>query len=175
MALGLAEKQAIVADLAQVAERSISVVAADYRGLTVGEMTDLRVKAREKDVHVGVYRNTLARRAVEGTGFACMQEALVGPLALFFSDSEPGAPAKLLKDFAKDNDKLVVQALVVDGQLLPADQLDTIAKLPSRDEALATLMSVLQAPVTKLVRTQKELVAQVVRVTAAVRDQKDAA
>nr|MCH9644530.1 50S ribosomal protein L10 [Gammaproteobacteria bacterium] len=122
-----------------------------------------------------VYRNTLARRAVEGTHMACLIESLVGPIVLFFAHEEPGAAARLIRDFVKSHENLEVRALALDGQLLGPDQLKAVASLPSRDEAIAQLMSVMQAPVTKFVRTLKEPVAQTVRVIAAVRDQKEAA
>jgi large subunit ribosomal protein L10 len=122
-----------------------------------------------------VYRNTLARRAVEGTQFACMVEALTGPLVLFFSLEEPSAAARLIRDFIKSNQKLEVKALAIDGELLAADQLKSMADLPSRDEAIALLMSVMQAPTTKFVRTLNEPVAQFARVMGQIRDQKQAA
>lgn len=173
--LRLEDKQAIVAELNQVAMNAISAVAADYRGLAVSDMTDLHKNAREKGVHMRVYRNTLARRAVKETRFACLDEALSGPIVLFFSHDEPGAAARLIRDFVKTNDKLQVKALAMDGQLLGPEQLQAVAELPSRDEALATLMSVMQAPVTKFVRTLNEPVAQFVRCMGQIREQKQAA
>lgn len=173
--LRLEDKKAIVADLNQIAANAISAIAADYRGLAVSDMTDLHKNAREKGVHMRVYRNTLARRAVKETSFACLDEALSGPIVLFFSQDEPGAAARLIRDFVKTNDKLEVKALAMDGQLLGPEQLKAVADLPSRDEALATLMSVMQAPVTKFVRTLNEPVAQFVRCMGQVRDKKQAA
>jgi large subunit ribosomal protein L10 len=122
-----------------------------------------------------VVRNTLARRALEGTQFACMQEKLVGPLILAFSQEDPGAAARLIKAFAKENEKLKVTALAIDSQLLPAEGLNTLASLPTRDEAIAQLMSVMLAPVTKFVRTLAEPHAKLVRIIAAIRDQKQSA
>ena len=146
----------------------------NYRGLTVAQMTELRKSAREAGVYMRVVRNTLARRAFEGTKFACMDPALVGPLVLAFSKDEPGAAARLVKDFAKKFEKLEVKALSIDGKLLPATDLNTLASLPTRDEAIARLMSVMLAPITKFVRTLVEPHSKLVRAIAAVRDQKAA-
>lgn len=175
MPLNLQDKKALVTEMTDIAKSAISVVAADYRGLTVDQMTQLRFNARSKGVTVRVFRNTLARRAFQDTEFACLNDALKGPIVLVFSHKEPGAAAKLVKDFAKENKTFEVRALAMDGVLLGADKLDAIASLPSRDEALAQLMSVMNAPVTKLARTLSETYAQVVRVVAAVGDKKQAA
>ena len=174
MALRLKEKQAIVAEVNETAGQALSAVLADYRGLTVEEITDVRKKARESGVYLKVIRNTLARRAVVGTDFECLTEAFVGPTMLAFSHDEPGAAARLLKDCAKEYEALEVKALSIGGQLLEAGDLDKVAKLPTRDEALATLMSVMQAPIVKLARTMNEVPAKVTRAVAAVRDQKQA-
>jgi len=173
--LNLADKKALVAEMGEIVNSSISAVVADYRGLTVAEMTRLRVVAREKGVVVRVFRNTLARRAVQETAFACLTEALVGPVILLFSQHEPGAAAKLVRDFIKECEKFEVKALALDGSLLGPEQLKAVASLPSYDEAVAQLMSVMIAPVTKLARTTSETVAQVVRVISAVGDKKKAA
>jgi large subunit ribosomal protein L10 len=172
VALNLQKKQEIVAQVAEIAQQAISAVVVDYRGLTVGELTELRAKARKSGVHLQVVRNTLAKRAFEGTEFACLQDALGGPLLLAFSLTEPSAAARLLKDFAKTHDKLKVKALSIGGQLLAANQLDKVSQLPTKDEAISKLMSALQAPVTKLVRTLVEPHTKMVRLFAAVRDQK---
>lgn len=175
MPLNFEQKEAVVTELSHVLENSISAVAADYRGLTVSEMTELRKTAREKGVHARVYRNTLARRAMKETPFACLDEILVGPIVLFFAQEEPGAAARLLRDFLKSNDKLEIKALALDGDMLGPDQLEAVASLPSRDEALGQLCAVIQAPVAKFVRTLNEPVAQCVRVIAQIRDKKEAA
>ena len=172
MALGLEDKKAIVAEVSEVAESALSAVIADYRGLTVGQMTALRKQAREGGVYLKVVRNTLARRAVEGTDFECMQEALVGPTVLAFSQEDPGAAARLIKDFAKENAELEVKALSISGQLLGAEQIDVLAKMPTLDQARAMLMSVMIAPVTKLARTLNEFPGSITRVMAAVADEK---
>ncbi|OED41542.1 50S ribosomal protein L10 [Endozoicomonas sp. (ex Bugula neritina AB1)] len=172
MALGLEDKKAIVAEVSEVAQSALSAVIADYRGLTVGQMTALRKQAREGGVYLKVVRNTLARRAVEGTDFECMQEALVGPTVLAFSQEDPGAAARLIQDFAKENKELEVKALSVSGQLLGAEQIDVLAKMPTLDQARAMLMSVMIAPVTKLARTLNEFPGSITRVMAAVAEEK---
>lgn len=172
MTLKLDDKKAIVAEVAAVAKNAISVVAADYCGLTVAQLTELRKTARNSGVYMRVIRNTLARRAFEGTQFECMDPALVGPLVLAFSKDDPGAAARVMKDFAKKFEKLVVKALSVDGALLPGSDLNRLASLPTRDQAIAQLMSVMNAPITKFVRTLAEPHSQLVRAFGAVRDQK---
>lgn len=174
MTLRLEDKKAIVAEVGKVASSALAAVTAKYSGLTVGQMTALRKQAREKNVYLRVVRNTLARRAVENTSFVCLKDSLVGPLLLAFSQEEPGAAARLIRDFAKTNEKLVVMALAFDGQLLAAKDIDKLANLPTREEALASLMAIMKAPVTKLVRTMAEPHAKFVRTVAAVRDKKQA-
>lgn len=168
-------KKAVVEEVHEVAKVAHSAVAAEYIGLTVAQMTELRVQARNSGVYLRVVRNTLARRALENTEFACMGEGLVGPLVLAFSKEEPGAAARVIKDFSKSNDKLVVKLVSVEGKLLGPGELDMLASLPTRDEAIAQLMSVMQAPVAKFVRTLAEPYAMLVRTFGAVRDQKQAA
>jgi large subunit ribosomal protein L10 len=175
MALKLEGKKAIVTEVANIAANAVLAVAANYRGLTVSQMTDLRSKARQAGLYLRVVRNTLARRAVEETEFACLQEALVGPMILLFSSEDPGVAARLMRDFAKDNKDLEVKALVMGGKLLTAEAIEAVANLPSREQAIGMLMSVMNAPVTKLVRTLAEPYAQAVRAFAAIRDQKQAA
>lgn len=174
MALGLEQKQQIVAEVNEVAASALSAVVADYRGLTVAEMTEMRVKARESGVYLRVVRNTLAKRAVEGTEYACLDETLVGPSLLAFSTEDPGSAARLLKDYAKQHDALEVKALSIGGELIAADQIDRVAKLPTLDEARAMLMSVMLAPVTKLARTINEVPGKLVRAVAAIKAQKEA-
>lgn len=172
MVLKLEDKKAIVDEVASVAKGALSLVAAEYSGLTVGQLTELRKAARESGIYMRVVRNTLARRAFEGTQFACMQKELVGPLLLAFSQDEPGAAARLIKEFIKQNEALKVKALAIDQQLLPPEGLNQLASLPTRDEAIALLMSVMMAPVTKLVRTLVAPHVQLVRTIAAIRDKK---
>ena len=175
MALNLADKQAIVKEVADVASTAISLVAANYRGLTVSQMTDLRFKARDAGVYLRVVRNTLARRAFDNTEFSCVNEQLTGPLVLVFSQTEPGSAARLVRDFAKDHEALETKFLSIGGELLEARQLDAVAKLPTKDEALSKLLSVMQAPIAKLVATIQEPHAKMVRVFAAVKNSKEAA
>jgi len=175
VALTLEGKKTVVAEVAEIARTAHSVVAAEYRGLSVSDMTALRVKARESSVYVRVVRNTLARRAFEDTDFACLSERLVGPLVLAFSQEEPASAARVMRDFSKSHDKLVIRLAAFGGQLLEAGDIDVLANLPTREEALSQLMSVLLAPASKLVRTLAEPQARVVRTLAAVRDQREAA
>jgi large subunit ribosomal protein L10 len=174
VALRLEQKQQIVAEVNEVAASALSAVIADYRGLTVAEMTEMRVKARESGVYLRVVRNTLAKRAVEGTEYECLNDAFVGPTLLAFSQEDPGAAARLIKEYAKDYAELEVKALSIGGTVLGADQLDRVAKLPTLDEARSMLMSVMQAPVVKLARSLNEVPGKLVRTIAAVRDQKQA-
>lgn len=162
MALGLEDKKAIVAEVQEAAKKAVSAVIADSRGVSVTDMTKLRKEARESGVSLRVVRNTLARRALEGTDYACLQDVLVGPSIIAFSNEHPGAGARILKDFAKSNDKLEVKGAAFEGTLV---DLALLASLPTYDEAIAKLMSVMkEAAAGKLVRT-----------LAAVRDQKEQA
>ncbi len=173
MPLKIQDKQAIVAEVAEVASSAYSAIAAEYRGMTVDEMTALRKQARENGVYLRVVRNTLARRAIEGTDFECMQETLVAPLVLAFSQEDPGAAARLIRDYSKECDKLVVKSIGISGQLMDASELDTLAKMPTYDQAVASLMSVMQAPITKFVQTLNEVPSKFVRTVAAIRDSKE--
>lgn len=175
MSLNLAQKQAVVAEVAEVASSALSAVAAEYRGLTVAQMTELRVKARDAGVAIRVVKNTLARRAFEGTEFECMGSALVGPLVLAFSQRDPGSAARVVRDFVKSNDKLVPRVIAIGGELVDAAQIERVASLPTREEALSLLMAVMKAPIEKFVRTLNEPTAKMVRTFAAIRDQKQAA
>ena len=174
MALKLEQKKQIVAEVNEVAGNALSAVLADYRGLTVGEMTAMRVKARETGVYLRVVRNTLAKKAVSGTDYECLSEVLTGPTLVAFSQEDPGSAARLLKGFSKDYEALDIKALSIGGELLGADQVDRVATLPTRDEALAMLMSVMKAPVGKFVRTLNEVPGKLVRTLSAVKDAKEA-
>jgi large subunit ribosomal protein L10 len=170
MALRLDDKKAMVAEVAAVAANAQSVVAAEYRGLTVTQMTDLRSKARKSGVYLRVVKNTLARKAIAGTQFECVGKSLKGPLILAFSKDDPGAAARLVKAFAKDNDKLKPTVVSLGGSALTAKDLDKVASLPTLEIARATLLGALQAPVGKLVRTVAEPHTRLVRALAAVKD-----
>jgi large subunit ribosomal protein L10 len=163
MSLTVEAKQAVVTEVAAVAKTAQSAVAAQYRGLTVAEMTKLRVAARQAGVYVRVVKNTLARRAIEGTSFECMKGSLKGPLVLAFSREDPGAAARVVKGFAKEHDKLVTVALSIGGELYPASDIDRLASLPTLTEARTMLVRVLNAPLTKLVRTLAEPAAMMAR------------
>ena len=170
MALRLEDKKAIVAEVNEAAAGALSAVIADYRGLTVGEMTELR----ETNEYVRVVRNTLARRAVAETEFECLTEAFTGPTLLALSIEDPGAAARLMKDFGKAHEKLEVTALAIGGELLGPEQLEAVSSLPTLDEARAMLMGTMLAPVTKLAQTLNEIPGKLVRTTDAVRIQKEA-
>jgi large subunit ribosomal protein L10 len=175
MPLNLEDKRALVTEVSAVAAKAVSVVAAEYRGLTVTQMTELRSKARAQGVYMRVVKNTLARKAVAGTSFECIGPALKGPLVLAFSKEDPGAAARVVKAFAKDNDKLVATLVSIGGQLLPAQDIDRVASLPTREQALAMLMGVMRAPIQKLAGTLNAAPSKLVRTLAAVRDQRQAA
>jgi large subunit ribosomal protein L10 len=173
--LTLEAKKAIVNEVAEVAANAPSAIAAEYAGITVEQMTQLRQSARASGVYLRVVRNTLARRALENTRFECMRDGLTGPLLLAFSGNEPGAAARVIRDFAKANDKLVVKLVALDGRLLQPSDIEALASMPSREQAISMLMAVMKAPLTKLVRTLAEPHGKLVRTLAAVRDQKQAA
>ena len=175
MALSLEEKKAVVSEVSEVAAVAHSAVAAEYCGLTVEQMTELRAKARDGGVYLRVVKNTLAKRAVKGTDFECMQDGLTGPLLLAFSREEPGAAARLVKDFSKQHDNLVPKLVAFGGQMLSASDLDRLASMPTRDQAISLLMAVMKAPVEKFVRTLNEVPGKLTRTVAAVRDQKQSA
>ncbi len=162
MALGLEDKKAIVAEVNEAAQGALSAVIADSRGVTVDAMTKLRKEARENGVYMRVVRNTLARRALKGTSYECLDEVFVGPTLIAFSNEHPGAAARLFKSFAADNDAFEVKALAYEGEVIEAAQIDKLAKLPTYDEAVAQLMSVIQGATSKLART-----------LAAIREQKE--
>lgn len=175
MTLTLEDKKAIVQEVSVVVKEALSVVGADYRGLTVSQMTTLRTAARESGVHLRIVRNTLARRAVKDTEFACIAEGLTGPMILAFAKDEPGAAARLFRTFCKDFDKLEVKVLAMAGKSLAVSQLNTIADLPTLDQALSMLLRTMKEPISKFVRTLAEPHTKLVRTFAAVRDQKQAA
>ena len=174
MALSLEEKKAIVADVAEIAATAHSAVVAEYTGISSNQMNELRSEARKGGVYLRIVKNSLAKRAVEGTDYECMSETFTGPLIFAFSQEDPGSAARVMKAFAKEHDKLVVKALSVGGQLLAAGEIERLASLPTKEQAISMLMSVMQAPITKLARTINEVPGKMVRTFAAVRDQKAA-
>ena len=155
MALNLSQKQEVVAELADVAAKAHSLIAAEYAGITVEKMTEMRKKARETGVYLRVVKNTLAARAVEGTDYECVKDALVGPLLYAFSTEEPGAAGRMIKEFAKDNDKLQAKVVSLGGQLYPASHVEVLASLPTREQALAMLARVLSEPAAMFARAVK--------------------
>lgn len=173
--LNLEQKKAIVAEIAEIASSAHSAIAAEYVGLTVENMTELRNAARKGGVYLRVARNTLARRALQGTDFECMSDGLTGQLVLAFSQEDPGAAARVIKDFAKSNDKLVVKLVSIGGKMLTPADINALADLPTYDQAVAIAMAVMKAPIEKFVRILNEPHAKLVRTIAAVRDQKQAA
>jgi large subunit ribosomal protein L10 len=175
LALRFSEKEAIVAEVAEVAKGAYSAIGAEYRGLTVGQMTSLRVEARKADVYVRVVKNTLARRALEGTDFACMGEALTGPLVLAFSKADPGSAARVAEAFAKQNEHFKVRLVAIGGKLLGPEDLSKVAKMPTYEEAISLFMATMKAPVQKLAATLNEVPGKLVRTIAAIRDAKEAA
>ncbi len=167
MALRLEDKKTFVKEVNAVAGDSLSAVAAEYRGLTVSQMTELRKEARSAGVYLRVVKNTLAKRAIEGTEFECMKETLKGPLLLAFAKEDPGAAARVIKDFAKEHDALKAVSLSAGGQLMPASDLSKLADLPTLDQARAMLLGLMMAPMTKLARTLAEPPAMLARTLSA--------
>ena len=160
MALNLSQKQEVVAEVAEVASKAHSLIAAEYAGVTVSQMTEMRKKARETGVYLRVVKNTLASRAVAGTEYECVKDVLVGPLLYAFSTEEPGAAGRLIKEFAKGNDKLQAKVVALGGQLYPASHVDVLASLPTRDQALAMLARVLSEPAAMFARAVKAVADQ---------------
>jgi large subunit ribosomal protein L10 len=171
VSLSLEVKKAIVIEVAEIAAEAPSAIAAEYIGLTVAQMTELRKTAREAGIYLKVVKNTLARRAIENTNFECMRDGLIGPLLLAFSNDEPGSAARVIRNFAKDNKKLVVRLVALDGKLLEASELERLANMPSLEQARGMLLGVLQAPLGKFVRVLAEPEAKFARLLAARRDQ----
>lgn len=174
MALNFEQKKAIVAEVADVASNALSAVAAEYRGLTVEDMTKLRVDARKSGVYLRVVKNNLAKRAVTDTDFECMQEGFSGPLVVAFSQEDPGSAARVINDFTKENKKLVVKMVSIGGKLLDASEIGTLAKMPTYDQAISILMATMKAPVQKMASTLNEVPSKLVRTIAAIRDAKEA-
>lgn len=175
MALTLAKKKVVVDEVKQILAGASVVVVADYRGLTVSEMSQLRAQARKIGVVVRVVKNTLTRRATEQTQFECLNKSFNGPIVIAFSIESPRDAALLFRDFAKDHESLQVKALAFGSELVPAEKIDIVANLPDRKEALAKLLFVMKEPIAKLVRTLAEPQAKLVRTLAAIRAKKDTA
>ena len=177
MGLNLTSKKAVVAEVYEVASSALALVATEYHGLTVEHLTVLHARARASGVYLRVVKNTLARRALADTEFANVEDRLVGPLILAFSLEDPGAAARLWRDFFKNNDKLdknIVKFLSVSGEVLSGKELDRLAKMPTKEEALSLLMACMRAPVEKLARTLNEVPGKLVRTVEAIRQSKAA-
>ena len=174
MSLSFEQKQAVVAEVRELAASAYSALAAEYSGITVEEMTALRVQARADGVVLRVVKNSLAKRAFEGTDFACMNDGLSGPLVLAFSLRDPGAAARVLDGYARQNEKLLIKLVAIDGRIYGADEVKRLAGLPTKERAIGMLMSVIQAPTAKLARTLNEVPAKLARVLLAIRAQKQA-
>jgi large subunit ribosomal protein L10 len=173
MPMRMNDKQLAVQELHDIAEIAVSAVAADYHGSSVSQLTILRQKARESDVHLKVIRNTLAKKALEGTKFNCLDDLLVGPTMLAFSLQDPSSAAKLLNDFKKENKAFVVKGLTFGKDLLDLSRLVDIANLPSKDGAIAQLMSVLNAPIAQLASTLNEFPSKLARVLVSIKQKKE--
>ena len=173
MSLNLEQKKAVVVEVSEQVAQAQSIIVAEYRGLQVGEMTELRAQARKSGVYLRVLKNTLVRRAVEGTPFSGLANEMVGPL-VFGMSSDPVSAAKVLSEFAKANDKFIIKAGAMPDQVMDANSIQALATLPSREELLSKLLGTMQAPVAKFVRTLNEVPTKFVRGLAAVRDQKAA-
>jgi len=167
MALNLTQKKEVVAELAEVAASAHSLVASEYLGLTVEQLTGLRKKARESGVYLKVAKNTLVSRAVENTDYAVVKDALTGPLLYAFSQEDPGAAGRLIKDFAKTADKLKPRLVAIGGQQYPGTHVDVLASLPTREQALAMLVGLFAQPATMLARVLAEPAASLARVVNA--------
>jgi large subunit ribosomal protein L10 len=173
LSLNLEQKKAVVVEVSEQVSTAQAIIVAEYRGLQVGEMTELRAQARKSGVYLRVLKNTLVRRAVEGTPFSGLANEMVGPL-VFGISSDPVSAAKVLSDFAKANDKFIIKAGAMPNQVMNVQAVQALASLPSREELLAKLLGTMQAPVAKFVRTLNEVPTKFVRGLAAVRDQKAA-
>jgi large subunit ribosomal protein L10 len=174
LGLNLEQKKAVVAEVSAQVAGAQSIIVAEYRGLEVGVMTDLRAKARKAGVYLRVLKNTLVRRAVKDTPFDKLSEKMVGPLVYGIS-SDPVAGAKVLNDFAKANELFVIKAGGLPNSVISAKEVTALANMPSREQLLATLLGTMQAPVAKFVQTLNEVPGRFVRTLAAVRDQKEKA
>jgi large subunit ribosomal protein L10 len=174
LSLNIEAKKEVVAELSARLAKAQTVVLAEYRGLPVGDITALRSKARASGVYLRVLKNTLARRAVQGTPFEKLADQMVGPLAYGISD-DPVAAAKVFHTYAKGNDKLVIKGGMMPNHLMTAKEVGSLATMPSRDELIAKVMGTMQAPIATFVRTLAEVPSKFVRTVAALRDQKEKA
>ena len=173
MSLSIEDKQSVVKELNTIASSSVSGAIADYSGLNVAEITELRTKAREAGVYLKVVKNTLSKRAFSDTSFECLSESLKGPIIIAFSEDDLASPARLFKNFSKEYEQLQTVSLAIDGNTFPATDLDRIAQLPTKQEAYSTIANLLQAPIEKAVRTLKEIPSKFTRMAVAIKDNKE--
>ena len=173
MSLSIEDKQSVVKELNTIASSSVSGAIADYSGLNVAEITELRTKAREAGVYLKVVKNTLSKRAFSDTSFECLVENLKGPIIIAFSEDDLASPARLFKNFSKEYEQLQTVSLAIDGNTFPATDLDRIAQLPTKQEAYSTIANLLQAPIEKAVRTLKEIPSKFTRMAVAIKDNKE--
>ena len=173
MSLNIEEKQSVVQELNTIASSSVSGAIADYSGLNVSEITELRTKAREAGLYLKVVKNTLSKRAFSDTSFECLTENLKGPIIIALSEDDLASPARLFKNFSKEYEQLKTISLAIDGNTFPATELDRIAQLPTKQEAYSIIARLLQAPIEKAVRTLKEIPTKFTRMAVAVKDNKE--
>ena len=173
MSLSIEDKQSVVKELNTIASSSISGAIADYSGLNVAEITELRTKAREAGVYLKVVKNTLSKRAFSDTSFECLTENLKGPIIIAFSEDDLASPARLFKNFSKEYEQLQTVGLAIEGNTFPVTDLGRIAQLPTKQEAYSTIANLLQAPIEKAVRTLKEIPSKFTRMAVAVKDNKE--
>ena len=172
MSLSIEQKKAVVSEVSEVFSSAQAAVLAEYRGLSVEQITELRTQARENGVEVRVVKNTLARRSVAGTSFECLSDHFTGPV-LISSSGDPVAVAKVVSDFAKSNDALKITVGVMNGDLIDQSMVQALAKLPPHEDLLATLVATMQSPLVKFVQTLNEVPGKLVRTLAAVRDSQE--
>ena len=173
MSLSIEDKQSVVKELNTIASSSVSGAIADYSGLNVTEITELRTKAREAGVYLKVVKNTLSKRAFSDTSFECLVENLKGPIIIAFSEDDLASPARLFKNFSKEYEQLQTVGLAIEGNTFPVTDLGRIAQLPTKQEAYSTIANLLQAPIEKAVRTLKEIPSKFTRMAVAVKDNKE--
>ena len=171
MGLNLEQKQAVVAEVSTRLALAQAVIVAEYRGLDVGRVTQLRAKAKKSGMYLRVLKNTLARRAVKGTPFEKLIDKMVGPL-MYGIATDPVAGAKVLSEFARENEHFVIRGGAMPNTLMSDKDVKALALLPSREELLAKLLGTMQAPIAKLARTLNEVLGKFVRTLAALRDAK---
>jgi large subunit ribosomal protein L10 len=174
LGLNLEQKQAVVSEIAVQVAKAQTVIVAEYRGLDVGAVTRLRAKARASGIYLRVLKNTLARRAVKGTPFEKLSDQMVGPL-IYGISQDPVAGAKVLAEFAKDNELFVIKGGAMPNVLMSPKDVKALATMPSREELLAKLLGTMQAPMAKLARIMNEVPGKFVRTLAAVRDAREKA